>query len=1342
MTPSQDHEQALFHAAIHLHGHSRLVFLEQVCAGDADLRQRVEALLAAQENQQSLPQPEITGQASTVLMESTSEEGPGTVIGRYKLLEKIGEGGFGAVYAAEQREPVKRRVALKLIKLGMDTRQVVARFEAERQALALMDHPNIAKVLDGGATASGRPYFVMELVKGISITTYCDQENLSPRGRLELFMQVCHAIQHAHQKGIIHRDIKPSNILVTLHDGVAVPKVIDFGIAKATQQELTEKTVYTQLQQFIGTPAYMSPEQAEISGLDIDTRSDIYSLGVLLYELLTGSTPFDTKELLRVGLDEMRRIIREREPVRPSTRLTQELARAAKHGGAEGAEEKGGVAVRRSYGQMRELVGLLRGDLDWIVLKCLEKDRSRRYETANALAMDLKRHLNNEPVLARPPSIGYRLQKAVRRHKLAFGASGAVVAMLVLGLGISWWLYLREVQAHERVVALEREQNRLRQQAEANARKAQTAQANEATQRERAEAQAYVANLNLAQHAWEQNNVGLLRELLEETAANPDRGFEWYYWQRRAHLELKTLRGHIDAVSSVAFSPDGQWIVTGSYDHTAKIWEAATGKELHTLKGQKAQVNSAAFSPDGRWIVSGGHDGTAKVWDATSGQRLVTLKGHRSQVTSAAFSPDGQRIVTGSADQTARVWDAATGRELFSLSGHSNAVWSVAFAPDGRRIATAGLDQTAKIWDANGGTELLTLRGHSDRINCVAFSADGQRIVTGSADQTTRVWDAGTGNEVVTIHGHSGEVSCVAISPDSQRIVTGSSDDQTARVWEAASGKELLTLKGHSARVESVAFSPDGRWIVTGSDDGTAKLWEAANSEESTKFRKNSSRVTCTAYSADLHRVATGNEDNTGRVWDPATGRQFLSLKGHTAQIKCVAFDPKGERIATASEDKTARAWDAVTGQELLVLKGHSAQINCVAFDPKGERIATASEDNSAKVWSATDGNLLLTLRHKERVFAAAFSPDGQRIVTGGADQAARMWDAASGKELLTLKHPNWVIATAFSPNGQRILTGSFDNTVRMWEATNGKELLILKGHVAPTTCVAFSTDGRRIVTAGQDQTVKLWEAANGKELLTLKGHTAQVQAAAFSPDGQSILSSDADGTTRLWKAATAQQVAAWELDEKAASDHLALLQQEQATAAEHERAVRVQDPGAIKEWLVLAPISFEGGGRTGSGAEALAQEQIPREADLKPRAGERVTVDQHELVWSASRSEDCLIDLNMLLGQAMAWSVAYAVCYIQCERDHTDLFLNVGSDDQAKIYLNGREIYRNEASRSWVADQDVVTGVELKAGLNVFVLKVVNEQYDWQASVRFSEAGGLPVKGMRVTLTPPEKSK
>jgi len=417
----------------------RAAWLDHACGSNHALRERVERMLSAeQQADQFLADDPLR------LDHATGGESPGSVIGHYKLLQQIGEGGCGVVYMAEQEEPIRRRVALKVIKLGMDTRQVIARFEAERQALAMMDHPNIARVLDAGATETGRPYFVMELVRGIRITDYCDKNNLGMRERLDLFVTVAHAIQHAHQKGIIHRDIKPSNVLVTLHDGVPVPKVIDFGVAKAIEQKLTDKTLFTQFEQFIGTPAYTSPEQAEMSGLDIDTRSDIYSLGVLLYELLVGQTPFDAKELLKSGLNEMRRIIREQEPNRPSTRLSTMLA-----------EERTVTAQHRAVSSP-ELVHLLKGDLDWIVMKCLEKDRTRRYETASGLASDIRNYLHHEPVVARPPTAAYRFGKLIRRNKLAVAAAAVVAMALIAGTVVSLWQATR-AQRSEAVANEERE---------------------------------------------------------------------------------------------------------------------------------------------------------------------------------------------------------------------------------------------------------------------------------------------------------------------------------------------------------------------------------------------------------------------------------------------------------------------------------------------------------------------------------------------------------------------------------------------------------------------------------------------------------------------------------------------------------------------------------------------------------------------------------------------------------------------------------------------------------------------------------------------------------------------
>ncbi|HUA65690.1 MAG TPA: protein kinase [Alphaproteobacteria bacterium] len=457
MNAPSNREEEIFEAALKLQGGERAAYVDSACGSDAILRARVMELLKAHAAAGGFMDGPAVCARKTILVAPLPDEKAGDKIGRYKLLQQIGEGGCGVVYMAEQEEPVRRRVALKVIKLGMDTKSVIARFEAERQALAMMDHPNIAKVLDAGATETGRPFFVMELVRGIKITDYCDQNKLSTTERLALFVQVCNAIQHAHQKGIIHRDIKPSNILVTLHDGVPIPKVIDFGIAKAAQGRLTDQTLFTAFEQFIGTPAYMSPEQAEMSGLDIDTRSDIYALGVLLYELLTGAPPFDPKELLQAGLDELRRTIREKEPARPSTRLSTML------------DADLTTVAQRRHSDAPRLIHLVRGDLDWIVMKSLEKDRTRRYETANGLAMDIQRYLTNEPIVARPPSTIYRFQKLVRRNRTAFAAVSVGAAALVIGLIVSSYLFIQDRIALKRAVAAEQAERELRKQAEKDA---------------------------------------------------------------------------------------------------------------------------------------------------------------------------------------------------------------------------------------------------------------------------------------------------------------------------------------------------------------------------------------------------------------------------------------------------------------------------------------------------------------------------------------------------------------------------------------------------------------------------------------------------------------------------------------------------------------------------------------------------------------------------------------------------------------------------------------------------------------------------------------------------------
>jgi serine/threonine protein kinase len=560
----------------------RAAYLDRVCGDDTRLRRRVERLLEAHAQADGFlaARPAIAAATSDVPAEAA-----GMVIGPYKLLEQIGEGGFGVVYLAEQQQPVRRKVAVKVLKPGMDTKQVVARFEAERQALALMDHPQIAHVLDAGTTDSGRPYFVMELIRGIPITAFCDENRLTPRERLELFLSVCQAVQHAHQKGIIHRDLKPSNVLVTQQEGTPMIKVIDFGIAKALGQErLTEKTLFTGFAQLIGTPLYMSPEQAEMSGQDVDTRTDIYALGVLLYELLTGTTPFDKERLRTAAYEEFLRIIREEEPAKPSTRIST-LGQAA----------TGASAKRKS--DPRRLAQLCRGELDWIVMKALEKDRNRRYESANAFAADVQRYLDDEPVLACPPSPWYRLRKFVRRNKRVAVMASLLFAMVVAAVGVLGVSYVQVQKAlQDKTQALEREHEALHDKTLALESERQSS---------------YYQRIALAEREWSANNLNRVEQLLAACPADLC-GWEWLYLKRLRLPSLPPLR-HPAGVCRAVFSPNGRWIASGSWDGMVTVWDAITGQWRYALQAHEGAVTSVEFSPDGRRLATAGV--SAKVWD-------------------------------------------------------------------------------------------------------------------------------------------------------------------------------------------------------------------------------------------------------------------------------------------------------------------------------------------------------------------------------------------------------------------------------------------------------------------------------------------------------------------------------------------------------------------------------------------------------------------------------------------------------------------------------------------------------------------------------------------------------
>jgi WD40 repeat protein/serine/threonine protein kinase len=1034
----------------------RAAFLSQACATDGALRREVEELMQAHTAAHQFLRDDPTfAEVRAALVDSADalrlrnavsdarmSETPGDRIGHYKLLEQIGEGGCGVVYMAEQEKPVRRRVALKVIKLGMDTKQVVARFEAERQALALMDHPSIAKVFDAGVTEAGRPYFVMELVRGTKITEYCDDNELSARERLELFIQVCLAVQHSHQKGVIHRDLKPSNILVTILDSKPLPKIIDFGIAKATEGRLTERTLFTAFHQVVGTPAYMSPEQTVLTNQDIDTRSDIYSLGVLLYELLTGKTPFDTRELLAAGVEEMRRTIREREPLRPSTRLKN-----------MGQKELSTTAKRRQL-DARKLVQLARGDLDSIVGRCLEKERARRYETANGLAADVQRHLNHEPIVARPASLVYRLSKAARRNRWAFTSGAAVAVTLLVGVIASTWQGLRAEHERQRF-----QQNVVHQYVGRGTRSID-------------DGDLFGALL------W-------YTKALELDAGDPLR--EKPHRIRIASMLRQCPRltafSHGTTLHHGEFSKKGDQLLTASDDGTARSWDLANGRQLLVLR-HGGEVYDARFSPDGSLIVTASQDKTARIWDSRTGACLREIK-QRDGVRCACFSFDGRLVATACDDGTAQLWETATGRPVGSPLQHENHIVALTFSPDGRFLATTAEHDTASIWEVATGQSRW--RGaHTGNRTEVAFSPDSQRFLTCDGSDL-RIWDLGTFKEVPFSPLHHFSIIDLCFSPDGRAILTASRDF-TAQAWDATTGAPLFSPSvRHAGPVTSARFSPDGRRFVTGGNDAVARVWSTATGQPIGPPLKTILMSRHVACNADGHRLLVRGCEGVARVWDLATA----DLPGPSRPIfenEHRIISPSRRHFLRLGQNNTVWIAETQTGNKLAALP-HTNALSYASFNRDGSTVLTICQDDTGRndifLWEAPTGRRLNTvsMAARYRVLYAAFSPGNSSLLTCSLDFVANLWDARTGQSRGALPHGGRVTWGAFSPDGRSVVTACWDKTVRVWDAATGTPQTPPLQHKRIVVGAVWSADGKRLSTVTEDDYLQVWDLASAEPL-------------------------------------------------------------------------------------------------------------------------------------------------------------------------------------------------------------------------------------------------------------------
>lgn len=1304
--PSKAEE--IFERALELPEARRTEFVGRMCGDDSTLRTRVLQLLDAHVAQSGFLPDEDTDEHSDA--SSLAGELPcdalvdriGHTIDRYKLLEKLGEGGFGTVWAAEQLEPVRRRVAIKIVKPGMDTKQVIARFEAERQALAMMDHPNIAKFFDAGTTEVGRPYFVMELIRGVPITRYCDQKKLTTEERIDLFIDTCNAVQHAHQKGIIHRDIKPSNVLVTLHDGIPIPKVIDFGIAKATQHPLTEKTVYTQLQHFVGTPAYMSPEQMEMSGLDIDTRSDVYSLGILLYELLTGQTPFDSKELLAVGLDEMRRVIREQEPPRPSLKVST----------LTGMDQSTATTNRR-IPNVPKLASKLEGDLDWIVLKCLEKDRTRRYETANGLADDLLRHVQDEPVSAQPPSTLYRLQKTWRRNRVAMTAGAVVAIALLMATGVSVWQAARATRAK--------------------------------TDSERS---LYAANMSLIRNAWEANRINRVRQLLEETADQPEIGFEWYFWQQQLRQDERTLRGHLANVDAVLFSPDSKTLFSAGRDNAVRIWSVETGDELDVLSEHEGYVTAIELSADGKTLYVGDWADKLYVWDWQDHRLLFEPMEHVGDVRTLSLSKTGI-LAVGTSKAVNYLYDLSQPtqrpRLMWSEGQQGNAV---GISPDGTKLISSSFNQDQmRMLDVETQAELSRFQLRSPAIR-VRFSPNGERIMSTHLDQTVSLWDL-SGNELLSTGRHlRGYIGGQAFAPDGQTFAT-SSDDNTVKIWSSANGALTRTLRGHAGPVRGVAYSPDGQWIATASHDGSVKLWDAPNEPGMISVPQRL-LLRCMDLASDGKRFVTGGEDQTAVIQSLDGGEAAIRLEGHKDWLWAVAFSPDAQRVVTGSGDGTAMLWSASTGQLLNTFR-HGERVVSVAFSRDGRRVVTGGWDGRVAIWNTGDATKPIQAwpAHEGPVWAIAHSPSGQQLASGAEDHAVRIWDANNGRPLATLGELGGAVRSVdwcTTANGQSLIAAaSVDSIASVWDAGSRSLIASLTGHSDPLWCIRFSPDGRRVATAsGETGQIRVWSSENGHEMLLIDNLPKGLIAADFTSDNRSLVAASPNRQVRAFRTPSPAELAATQQEEaltiaRVESNKYVPKEKRSGDAWQPRLQAPTLTEGTVNAWLVLSPIRLFGAStreRLGEGMATpfIPEVQLTMEVDRLPRSAAPISIGTRELAWRSFETGDGIVDFNSLLGEGTWWDycIAYAVSYVYSPRRQPVRLVMRDGSDATHVYLNGALVYVDVGSQKTVSDS-----IELEEGRNVLMLKTGNSIGPWSVSLRFTDPTMNSLRGLRFSVDP-----